>query len=1100
MRNIGNIIFLSTLIYCNSCDKIDDKLFTSLNSNDTKIIFQNTLKSTANLNILNYLYYYNGAGVSASDFNNDGLCDLYFAANQTNDKLYLNKGNFIFEDVTELAGINNASNWTSGSTVVDINNDGLLDIYICKLGSYNGIEGNNLLYVNQGLKNGVPVFVESAHVYGLDIKSFSTQAVFFDYDLDDDLDMFLLNHSTHPNTNYSNGNNRMQKDSLSGDMLFENIEGYYVDVSLKSGIFQGKIGYGLGVSVSDINNDGYPDIYVGNDFFENDYLYINQQDKTFKEVISNDKTILGHTSHYSMGNSINDLNNDGLMDIVSLDMLPENLETYKTSGLEYPYQIYEYYLKNGYAPQFMQNTLHLNRGNGLFSESAFLSGIAATEWSWNPIVADFDNDGYKDLYVTNGIPGATNDMDFINFISNENIQKQLGKEMSEKNLALANQIPAKKVTNYVFKNHGDNAFEDVTKLWSPTSPSYSNGGVCADLDNDGDLDLAINNINEPPFILRNNSEKNKKNNYLNIRFQGSKNNLFGIGAKVIAYVGNQTITSENYLTKGYLSSVEPILNLGFGTHKSIDSLTVVWPNKSFQTFENIEVNQELKMDIKNARGNYYSKSNSEKKQFLTNVNALFNFKHNDPVSIEFNRDPLIPFASTNCGPQISTADINNDGLDDIFVCGAKMQPGQLLIQNSKHEFLSVQNELLKEDEKSEDTYSVFFDANGDEFVDLLVVSGGNEFKTGTPLQPRLYINQRGIFVKDTSQFNTVSLNASKVTAVDTDNDGDLDISISSNLIPWEFGKTPSQYIFENNGKGAFKEYHTFYGNDYKNIGNVQDVIWVDINGDSLKDVIVCGYWMPISVFINTGKGLILSANNNFENSNGWWNCIKAADFDNDGDVDIIAGNWGLNTRLKASHKEPLTLYSNDFDDNGTIDPVITYFYQGKETPFASKDELAKQLPFLNKKYLSYKDFAKANFSELLPKNKIRAATKKQVFELASCYFENLGDNTFKKRELPMLTQLSSINDMEVTDFNNDGFLDVFLVGNNYEISTHLGKLDASHGAVLLNDKSGFFTYQSNQKFDVPGPARHIQKVKVNNVNYYFVSINNGSPIFLKHLQ
>ena len=541
---VCSLLFL--LVSCNN----NDSLFVSLPSNKTQIKFQNNLTSTTDLNILNYLYYYNGAGVAAADFNNDGLADLYFTGNQTADKLYLNTGGLQFKDITKQALINNSTPWTTGVTTVDINNDGFLDIYICKIGAHNSIKGNNLLYINEGPdNNGIPRFKEDASNYGLDIASFATQASFFDYDKDGDLDLFLMNHSLYPNSNYGKGSLRREVDQMSGDKLFENKQGKFEDVTFQSGIFQGKIGYGLGLSIGDVTNDGYPDIYVGNDFFENDYLYINQKDNTFKEVISKDKTALGHTSHFSMGNAISDLNNDSKMDIISLDMLPENLKTYKTSGLEFPYQTYQYYLKNGYAPQFMQNTLHYNNGNETFSEAAYLSGIAATEWSWSPIVGDYDNDGFKDLYITNGILGATNDMDYINFISKEAIQKQLATEKSQRNLELSKQIPQKKVKNYFYKNNQDKTFSNVTSSWLSHENSFSNGGVSVDLDNDGDLDLVVNNINEEAYVLENNSNKIYQNNYLKVKFIGNSNNTFGIGATVKAYCKNQIITEENYTTK-----------------------------------------------------------------------------------------------------------------------------------------------------------------------------------------------------------------------------------------------------------------------------------------------------------------------------------------------------------------------------------------------------------------------------------------------------------------------------------------------------------------------------------------------------------------------
>ena len=1094
MREFIAYCLLLSLISCTN----NNSLFVSVKKNKTQINFQNNLTSTADLNILNYLYYYNGAGVAAADFNNDGLADLYFTGNQTEDKLFLNVGELQFKDITTEAHINNPFPWTTGVTTVDINNDGFLDIYICKVGKHNSITGKNLLYLNQGLdKNGIPVFKESASLFGLDIVSLATQATFFDYDKDGDLDLFLMNHSLYPNSNYGKGVIRRQVDEMSGDKLYENKQGTYVDVSTQSGIFQGKIGYGLGVSIGDVTNDGYPDIYVGNDFFENDYLYINQKNKTFLEVISKDKTTLGHTTHYSMGNAIADLNNDSQLDIVSLDMLPENLTTYKTSGLEFPYQTYQYYLKNGYAPQFMQNTLHYNNGNGTFSETAYLSGIAATEWSWSPIVADYDNDGFKDLYITNGILGATNDMDYINFISNEKIQKQLATEKSQRNLELSKQIPQKKVKNYFYKNNQDKTFKNVTSTWASHGNSYSNGGTSVDLDNDGDLDLVINNINEDAFVLENSLDQNSQNSYLKIKFKGNSTNIFGIGTTVKAYYQNKVIVEENYTTKGYLSSVEPKIHLGLGDAKVIDSLEIIWSTNAHETLRDIKPNQEIVVYYKNALKNYSYEALGKQPSFFVNKDSIVDFKHKDLQSLEFNRDQIIPYASTNLGPHIAVSDINNDGLEDFFIGGGKSQSSQLFIQNKKGKFTSEQSDTFKNDAIHEDVSAVLFDANGDSFKDLLVVSGGNEFKNGAPLQPKLYINYKGKFKRDTVQFKNTETNASKVSAIDIDNDGDMDISILSNMVPWQFGKTPTQYIFENDGQGNFKDVTLNFGIDFKESGNVTDIVWVDLNEDNFLDAIVVGYWMPIKVFMNDGKKLTLQKNTQLQKTNGWWNSIKANDFDKDGDIDFIVGNWGLNTRLKATPDEPITLYSNDFDDNGTIDPVITHFYQKQETPFASKDELVKQIPFLNKKYLSYKDFANASFTDLLPKEKIYKAYKKQIFELGSCYFENLGNTTFKKHQVPFMAQISSVNDIAIDDYNNDGFMDVFLVGNNYNINTQLGKLDASHGIILLNNKIGFFDESLDQDFNISGEARNIQKLLINNEMFYVISINNDVPIFIK---
>lgn len=1091
VKHLGILFLMGIgLVGCNGKEPF---LFSELPASRTGIKFENRLTETPELNILNYLYYYNGAGVMSADFNGDGLPDLYFSGNQVEDALYINQGNLTFEDITLNSGISNQNGWTTGVTHADVNGDGLLDIYICKASGYRALTGRNLLYIHLGNNSeGIPQFRESAQEYGLDFSGLSTQAAFFDFDLDGDLDMFLLNHSVHPNRTYGKGSQREGYDPISGDRLYRNDNGRFVDISASAGIFQGKAGYGLGIGISDLNGDGYPDIYIGNDFFENDYLYINLGNGTFKEVISGSDSQIGHTSHYSMGNTLADLNNDGLPDILSLDMLPEDPETYKTSGLEYGFPIYQQYLNNGFAPQYMQNTFQLNLGNGMFSEVAFLAGLAATEWSWGVLAADFDNDGLKDVFISNGIKGATNDMDYMNFIANESIQRQIDKGMTHANLPLTREIPAKIAANYLYRNSGNLHFENMTGKWITARKTYSHGAIYTDLDRDGDLDLVVNPVDEPALVYEN---KSQGSSTYRIGFKGSVNNTFGIGCKVIAYAKDKTLLEENFPTRGYLSAINPEIQFGFGASHP-DSIQVVWPGGAYETFKNQELANHITADIKNAAGNYYSPKSYADTVPWKKYDSILSFYHRENPTLDFDREPLIVYAASHFGPEAVVSDFNKDGLDDIVICGGKRQATQLFFQEPAGKFRFSQPELFEAHALNEDTAVAVADLDRDGWPDLIVGSGGNEFKNGTPLEPRIYMNRNGHLETSRSLIPGLYINASGIDTLDIDRDGSIDLLITADVEPANFGKPPRHYLLQNDGQGNFRDITLEKFPDLLSFGSITDVVIADLNGDDFPEIAIGGLWSPVNVYAYTDGIWTRQTQNGLENSEGFWFALTAADVDNDGDMDILAGNWGLNSRLKASLEEPITLYLQDFDDNGTVDPMVTYYFKGREMPFASKDELTKQLPIINKKYRTYSAFAAASLKDIFGVYALSEAEQKKVYELASCIFLNNGKGQFQKKQLPAIAQVSPIFDFEVADFDGDNLPDIFPVGNLFEISTQLGRLDALNGVLLHNSGDGNFEWWQKAAAPVSGSCRQIMPIKIGDKEGLIIVRNNNTPVIL----
>jgi len=1091
IRSFVLLILLVIIISCNPAG--GDKLLTLLSPSDTGVKFVNQLKETEEMNMIEYLYFNNGGGVAAGDINNDGLIDLYFTSNQGANKLYLNKGNLKFEDITGAAGVAGTGSWKTGVTMADVNADGLLDIYVCQVGKYKSLTGKNQLFINQGNLT----FKDQAAEYGLDFQGFSTQAAFFDYDMDGDLDMYLLNHSVHTSRSYGDVSLRYDRDSLAGDRLYRNDEingkRFFTDVTREAGIYSSHIGYGLGINVCDINNDGYPDIYISNDFHENDYLYINNGNGTFSEKLTER---MEHTSRSSMGNDVGDINNDGLLDVMVLDMLPEDQKTRQLSGGEDDMELFDLKLKYGYHYQFVRNTLQLNLGNGHFSEIGRLAGVSATDWSWSPLICDVDNDGWKDIFITNGIFRRANDLDYVKYLTGGNRFNSSKDNSKVPDKELYEKMPLNPNTSYLYKNNRDLTFSNKAREWGITKKSFSNGSTYADLDNDGDLELIVNNINQEAFIYRNNSENKKNSNFLSVSLKGSELNPNGIGTRITLYCGGKQQVAEQFPVKGFLSSTSEVLHFGLDSIKTIDSLIVRWPDLSEQRIINVQANQRIAFDTRNAKlKNLTSQTSSpQRKTFEEVLVEGLNFRHQEDSYSDFQREKLIPHSLSNEGPALAFGDVNSDGLDDVFVGGATSQAAMLFIHQKNGTF---KPEKFPDDVFTDDVDAAFFDADGDGDLDLYVVHGGNELQVGDPLlTDKLYVNNgKGIFIEaKPGAIPFGSHNGSCVRPCDFDGDGDVDLFVGSRSIPGAYGWSPNQILLENNGKGQFKDVTNSRSSELKNCGMVTDACWMDFDKDGDQDLIVTGEWMNVSIFRNdNGKFSNVTATAGLGETSGWWNCIKAVDFDGDGDMDLVAGNLGLNSLLKAAVMEPVEMYLNDFDNNGSPDQIICSYQNGTSYPIASLDELVSQMPDLKRKYPNYSDFAGKTIVDLFGAEKVGKSIVKKAVLFESCFFENNGDGTFSTIKLPVMTQFSSINDILSGDFNSDGNPDLLLVGNNYQERPSLGRQDASFGCCLLGNKNQEFKTLTpiQSGFKVKGNSRKIIGIQIAGKQHVVVGVNNS---------
>lgn len=1109
-------VFLGT-----GCKQGAETLFKKIDADASNIQFENHLEETEQLNVMQYEYLYNGGGVAAGDINNDGLADLYFTGNTVPNKLYLNKSKMVFEDITVPAGVAGKDAWKTGVNMADVNGDGWLDIYVCYSGPGNEADRANQLFINKGIKNGTPQFEEKAAEYGLDAPgTYSTQSAFFDYDNDGDIDMFLLNHSkTFFSPFFNTSKLRSTRHQFYGNRLYRNDNGKFTDVSVQAGIHGSGMNFGLGIAVSDINGDGFADIYVSNDYDEQDFLYLNKKDGTFADITA---TSFSHMSKFSMGNDIADINNDHLPDIITLDMLPEDNKRQKLLKGPDDYDRYQLSVDSGYLRQQMRNMLQLNRGNDnnglpVFSEIAQVAGISNTDWSWSALTADYDNDGYKDLFISNGYLRDFTNQDFTKFTVAEAMAKArsegmelLGEQGKQQNAQviydLVKKMPATKVADYMYRNKGNTTFENVTASWGLSELNITTGAVYADLDNDGDLDLITNYTNQKAGIYQNNTEAFTGNHFLKIKLKGTGKNSLAIGAKVYVETDSCSQFYEQFPVRGYQSSVEPVINAGIGKNNLVKQVKVKWPDGKVSLLSNIAKNSSIIIDQSTAVPDSTVVTASQGSLMFKDITSQAGISgiFTENVYVDFKVERLSLAQLSRQGPKMSKADVNGDGLEDFFIGGPAGSSGILYLMKPEGAFVKAPSQPWQLDKSSEDIGSVFFDADGDGDKDLYVVSGGSEFVQGSPeLQDRLYLNNgKGDFTKaPDSTIPAETSSGACVAAADYDKDGDLDLFVGGRVKGGSYPMSAPGGILKNEtnrttGNVKFTLATKEVNETLRQPGMVTDAVWADVNNDTWPDLILAGEWMPITLYVNDkGKLTDVTAAADLSKTNGLWNKIVAADIDGDGDTDFVAGNMGLNSQFTASPEQPLQMYAGNFSGNGNTIPIVCNYVQGKSYPIATLDEITDAIPALKKKFLKYEAYADAGIKDIFSPEILQSSTVLNTYTLQTVYIENKGNNKFVVRPLPLEAQYSVVQGIIINDFTKDGKPDLLIAGNFFPYRVQYGPCDASIGLLLQGDGRGNFNPINRNKSGVliQGDVRDMIILQGKSQSF-IISSKNNQPV------